>query len=913
MNKEAPPKRRLFKRNEKGQISIFLGICMTVILTMLAFIVNIGLFVKAKINLQNAVDAAAFSGAAVQARQLSNIGYMNWELRNTLKEWMFKYYVLGHMGQEWLKYPNLDGETVDFFLKPFGLGGPDVRDRFNLPSLCIHFGSPNNICSIYDVPGLPVFPTEGLPGISERHEAFLASIRDIKSKDCSQRGIINLETGLLWAYGTGSSSFSDLPAVASHRIGAWIEALEIGFRIRNLESLVNRPPVTGPICMGGADCTPVNVLQNEYTQLPYNERPIKALVSAYRNLGGGTIKDEEENDDNKDIFSNTFKLTEIPPIPFDVTPGSLSQLLIPQSSTISGVSTDKKYYLDLLAFPVNFATLYTSFQAKSGTIEGTVASVGECQGTRTAIPVPGYLHSFAKNHEVMTYYSVKGEAKYVGMFFPFAERGGVTLKAYATAKPFGGKIGPRLFSREANNMVLARSQIARSTPYAFGINMFGATNFQAGELVPFEPIGSPGNFWAKDGLSRIGGTPQAGQLSYVIPNLLYDFEDGNFGKTGVHGPVAGDWMAYIERRTGGGVPGEGPTSEENRGLLNGYQYKLFRGNLVPPTGGILTVQNIDASLRNVRRPTRYEAMNYLIPTIKRTGAGNTDLESNPIVKNLPGPGGIKRYHLFAPLIHPDSLYKQEDSINQAAQEFLEANDASISSFIGALEEVATTIRNDGADLDGAYADAANAIHNGSGFNTGGECTSMDDKFDFFFRALSQAQGCAGKITPLKQLIQEYFAPNGNGMGLQVIGKYGFRLYYESEYADDSNFNGEQNTYDSRPFPSNSELHGAYTPGPRTGAPDSADNFPLPFSQTENGILKRNFYSTKFISTAKVVQGGDTTISYSQVPIYKEKDDIGGASIFGPDPFPSGPSVDFKNKLEYSGFLNEFGAATELDF
>ena len=97
MSRDASKEKRIFKRNEKGQVSIFLGICMTVILTMLAFIVNIGLFVKAKINLQNAVDAAAWSGAAVQARQLSNIGYMNWELRNTLKEWMFKYYVLGQM------------------------------------------------------------------------------------------------------------------------------------------------------------------------------------------------------------------------------------------------------------------------------------------------------------------------------------------------------------------------------------------------------------------------------------------------------------------------------------------------------------------------------------------------------------------------------------------------------------------------------------------------------------------------------------------------------------------------------------------------------------------------------------------------------------------------------------------------
>ena len=64
--------------SQSGQISIFLGISLLLVITLLAFIVNIGLFVRAKINLQNAVDAAAFAGASVQARQLTNIAYLNW-------------------------------------------------------------------------------------------------------------------------------------------------------------------------------------------------------------------------------------------------------------------------------------------------------------------------------------------------------------------------------------------------------------------------------------------------------------------------------------------------------------------------------------------------------------------------------------------------------------------------------------------------------------------------------------------------------------------------------------------------------------------------------------------------------------------------------------------------------------------
>ena len=31
------------------------------------------------------------------------------------------------------------------------------------------------------------------------------------------------------------------------------------------------------------------------------------------------------------------------------------------------------------------------------------------------------------------------------MFYPFSDTSGIELKAYASAKPFGGRIGPRIF------------------------------------------------------------------------------------------------------------------------------------------------------------------------------------------------------------------------------------------------------------------------------------------------------------------------------------------------------------------------------------------------------------------------------------------------------------------------------------
>ena len=49
-------------------------------------VVDFGHLVNNKINLQNAADAAAYAGAAWQARALSNLGQMNYYLRQNLKE-----------------------------------------------------------------------------------------------------------------------------------------------------------------------------------------------------------------------------------------------------------------------------------------------------------------------------------------------------------------------------------------------------------------------------------------------------------------------------------------------------------------------------------------------------------------------------------------------------------------------------------------------------------------------------------------------------------------------------------------------------------------------------------------------------------------------------------------------------------
>src|SRR5205814_552978 len=87
------------KKNSRGQISLMIGLMILTLLILVRFVVSIGLLVNAKINLQNAADMAAYAGAAVQARTLNHIGFLNFEMRREFKKFLFRQYVLGGMAQ----------------------------------------------------------------------------------------------------------------------------------------------------------------------------------------------------------------------------------------------------------------------------------------------------------------------------------------------------------------------------------------------------------------------------------------------------------------------------------------------------------------------------------------------------------------------------------------------------------------------------------------------------------------------------------------------------------------------------------------------------------------------------------------------------------------------------------------------
>lgn len=871
MSSKLDPKKTLFikekKWKEAGQLSIFLGMSTLVVTTFIAFVVNVGLFVKAKINLQNAVDSAAYAGAAVQARQLTNMGYLNWELRNNYKEWLFKYYVFGNIGLDAIENdtnidtgseptpgctaPNAPGGSIQ--LNP-GLGmnfrlrqfrGSDCRyynasvfDRFNVPSVCVHFGSNNNICELVTQPGLPRFNTVGLPSISEQHESLLNSIVSTKAADCSNRTNINLGTTVLWTYGTGNANiFPGIPEIASERVGAWVQALELGLRMRNLERIMNQPPQDF-ICRGGSGCTNAQELDANDNPLPFLERTSKAFWTGYRNLSGGSKKGSDQRD-----FASTFRLREIPPNVVDINENSLSGLLINTDST----ANFQKYYVDLKVMPVNYALFYTSFYPYSDEFRASsgIPAEATCGGTKTAMPVPGYILGFSKNPKVPTYYAVEGQAEFMGLFFPFLKDDGITLKTYASAKPFGGRIGPALFdagSDDENKQFIETRAIKKvSANYISALETaglpqsstpdFAETIVKGGYPIPTDP-----DFWIPVvGSATVGGIPSvSGTTGFGIPNIIYDFDNyseisdlgvGASNSAGELDNVANDTQAY---RT--------PTLEFNYGLYRKSQFRKFAANKVGGGGAIFSNQQVLQSIFNVRRATRYEALNYMVPIIDDTGNNILGIDTNTYVQLIPQPvaadPSTRLYRLFAPLYGTGTLFASPAAVINIVNNYINANQASIEKYLDTIKTIADGMRNFATRGGDSYVTAANDLYPQDG--------NLDrDDPDFcanlplaakVYKFLNTAEkGCG--IPPLSSKVAEYFTnpPGGNTQ---------FPYFYISTIKP-PNFDQKQ-------------LLTGYRPGPRQGAePDGAIGSPFTGSTL---LAKRNSYSVKFIPIKKVLQG-----------------------------------------------------------
>ena len=86
------------KKLKRGQIVVFMVLIFQMLFVFISMMVNIGLVVHDKINLQNAVDLSAIYGAQRQAEILNALAHINYQIRQSYKLMAWRYFILGNLG-----------------------------------------------------------------------------------------------------------------------------------------------------------------------------------------------------------------------------------------------------------------------------------------------------------------------------------------------------------------------------------------------------------------------------------------------------------------------------------------------------------------------------------------------------------------------------------------------------------------------------------------------------------------------------------------------------------------------------------------------------------------------------------------------------------------------------------------------
>lgn len=91
-------KKYYLMKRKKGQLIIFGVLIFPIIFLCLAMVINVGMVVHDKINLQNSVDLAAIYAAQKQAEVMDAMAHINYQMRQNYKLFAWRYLVLGNIG-----------------------------------------------------------------------------------------------------------------------------------------------------------------------------------------------------------------------------------------------------------------------------------------------------------------------------------------------------------------------------------------------------------------------------------------------------------------------------------------------------------------------------------------------------------------------------------------------------------------------------------------------------------------------------------------------------------------------------------------------------------------------------------------------------------------------------------------------
>ncbi len=427
------------------------AILILTLILFFTFTVNTGLLIHAKISVQAAADAAAYSGAATQGRWLNAISFLNYDMRRQYKKFLFRNAFVGNMG------------SPDFLSGSFAQGDVDADGRYLFPKFD-RSGSPVDYKKTINlrVPAvcMPMFPNPNGPSgknedncmaINQRNttqdvlqqvgilagtggsilDTYLDASRSImalQNELCKAQGLINQFVLLTWAF-RGDSDNQEINRILDRlytSIPGASQQLQDRSRLNRIIAEVTK----------GLGLYPKNIFT-----LMRIQTLVEFLNTTPQTVNPDQLEAWERATDTADTHEHSIlafrsALSNLNHSVFDVSKTEMQELHQAKTLDAQTVEADIDTFIQVMI--------------PSATLNPSAATF--CNASIHQIPLRGIPVGVKLNRRPGTnvVYGVKLRAfvKPRGLFFaPWNEP--LELSAYAAAKPFGSRTGPSDLNPEA--------------------------------------------------------------------------------------------------------------------------------------------------------------------------------------------------------------------------------------------------------------------------------------------------------------------------------------------------------------------------------------------------------------------------------------------------------------------------------
>ncbi len=387
------------KKNQSGQMAIFVALLFQVLFVFFAMVINIGLMVHDKINLQNSVDLAAIYAAQRQAEILNSIAHTNYQIRQSWKLLAWRVRVLGDMGRN--SHPSINPASSPTF----------NRDEMNNYLITV----PPTVC--IDNPAWVIFNTAGT---AQTDNLCKSNIQTVQQPVRSP-----IIIPLPWVLAVdiyGQRAQQDFQRDCKNvAVLNWYMAAKwlVGYKL----DVMNRKQV-------------IRALAENLSQKYFKE------------LSGGNVLDGVRKTLMANLTRSNRESVDADSIEFiNSLDGVDRKLWLPEIPVLPVI-----YYSDMIMDRLTCRATLKPLQTEAGgglPTQGDVSTADPTDFLKNAISEsidPNALEQsvwgYEKNPWYMAYVGLKVRTKPKQPFSPFGKP--VEMVARAFAQPFGGRIGPWL-------------------------------------------------------------------------------------------------------------------------------------------------------------------------------------------------------------------------------------------------------------------------------------------------------------------------------------------------------------------------------------------------------------------------------------------------------------------------------------